>query len=44
MRLLPFSKHVVLGLAVLILLPVTPLTLTMISQDRMNDRVVKLFL
>jgi hypothetical protein len=44
MRLVPFSKHIILGLAVLIVLPLLPLTLTMVPLEDMIDRVVKLLL
>lgn len=42
MKLAPFSKETVLQLAVLTLLPLLPLTLTMISLEQLLDRLLKI--
>ena len=41
MRLVPFTKETVLHLVVLTLLPLLPLTLTMISLEELLDRLLK---
>ena len=41
MRLVPFNLQTVLQLAVITLLPVLPLTLTMISLEELLDRLLK---
>jgi hypothetical protein len=42
MRIVPFGKETVIRLAILICLPLLPLTLTMIPLDQVLDRLVKL--
>jgi hypothetical protein len=42
MDALPFNKNTVLGLAIVVVLPLLPLTLTMIPLDEMIDRAIKL--
>ena len=42
MRLAPFNLQTVLQLAVITLLPVLPLTLTMISLEELIDRLLKI--
>ncbi len=44
MRLLPFSHDTVIRLAIIIILPLLPLTLTMIPLDQIVDRLIKLVL
>ena len=44
MCLLPFSRKTVVRLGVLIILPLLPLTLTMIPLDQMIDRAIKIFI
>jgi len=44
MRLVPFGKATVLRLALLIALPLVPLTLTMIPVEQMIDRALGVFL
>ena len=41
MRLVPFNLQSVLQLAVITLIPVLPLTLTMISLEELVDRLLK---
>jgi len=41
-RLVPISKRVVLRLAVILIVPILPLTLTMVPLDKIVDRVIKL--
>ena len=41
MEALPFDKSTVLRLAIVIVLPLLPLTLTMIPLDQMIDRAIK---
>jgi hypothetical protein len=41
MRLAPFNLQTVLQLAVITLLPVLPLTLTMISLEELLERLLK---
>lgn len=42
LRLLPFSRTTVLRLAIMIALPLLPLTLTMIPLNEMIDRAIKI--
>ena len=42
MRLVPFTMQTVLQLAVATLLPVVPLTLTMISLEELLERLLKI--
>ena len=42
MRFVPFTLRTVLHLAVMTLLPVLPLTLTMISLEELLDRLLKI--
>jgi len=42
MRLIPFTREAAVQLAVLTLLPLLPLTLTMISLDQLLDRLLKI--
>jgi len=44
MDALPFNKNTVLGLAIVIVLPLLPLTLTMIPLDQMIDSAIKLLI
>ena len=44
MEALPFDKSTVLRLAIVIVLPLLPLTLTMIPLDQMIDRAIKLLI
>ena len=44
MRVVPFGKETVIRVAVLICLPLLPLTLTMIPIDQVLDRLVKLLM
>jgi hypothetical protein len=41
-RLVPISKRVVLRLAVILIVPILPLTLTMVPLDKIVDRIIKL--
>lgn len=41
MRLLPFGKEAVIRLAIIIILPLLPLTLTMVSLETIVERLVK---
>ena len=41
-RLLPFSKKTVLRLAIILVIPLLPLTLTIIPLEQMVDRLIKL--
>ena len=43
MRLMPLSFQTVLRLALITLIPVAPLTLTMISLDQLVDRILSIF-
>ena len=42
MRILPFSKKTVLRLAIILVAPLLPLTLTIIPLEKMVDRLIKL--
>ena len=44
MDALPFNKNTVLRLAIVIVLPLLPLTLTMVPLDQMIDRAIKIFI
>lgn len=44
MRIVPFGKDTVIRVAILLCIPLLPLTLTMIPLDQLIDRVVKLML
>jgi hypothetical protein len=44
MRIVPFGKETVIRLAIIIILPFLPLTLTMIPLDQIIDRLLKLVL
>jgi len=41
MRVLPFSKKTVLRLAIILVIPLLPLTLTIIPLEQMVDRLIK---
>jgi len=44
MRIVPFGKDAVIRVAILLCIPLLPLTLTMIPLEQLIDRVVKLML
>jgi hypothetical protein len=44
MRILPFGKDTVIRLAIIIVIPLLPLTLTMIPLEQIVDRLIKLLL
>jgi hypothetical protein len=44
MRILPFSKKTVLRRIILIILPLLPLTLTMIPLGEIIDRAIKILI
>ena len=44
MRLMLFSRKVVVQLGILIVLPLLPVLLTMIPLDQMIDSVIKIFI
>jgi hypothetical protein len=42
MRLVPISKSEIIRLAVSLIFPILPLTLTMVPLDKIVDRLIKL--
>jgi hypothetical protein len=42
MRFVPFTKDTVIRLAIIIILPLLPLTLTMVPLEKMIDHLIKL--
>ena len=42
MRILPFGKKTILRLVIILVVPLLPLTLTIIPLEQMVDRLIKL--
>jgi hypothetical protein len=42
MRILPFGKKTILRLVIILVVPLLPLTLTVIPLEQMVDRLIKL--